>query len=73
MNGGHDRWHELVRVLPFDVVNELAPERLPVAVHPVPSDIDAEAAQMVLAALGTRTDSLTPAQRSYLASWRIGS
>ena len=48
-------------------------QRLPVAVHPVPSDIDAEAAQMVLAALGTRTDSLTPAQRSYLASWRIGS
>jgi len=49
------------------------PQRLPAAVHPVPSDIDAEAAQMVLAALGTRTDSLTPAQRSYLASWRIGS
>jgi adenosylhomocysteinase len=48
-------------------------ERLAAAVHPVPSDIDAEAAQMVLAALGTRTDSLTPAQRSYLASWRIGS
>ena len=48
-------------------------QRLPAAVHPVPSDIDAEAAQMVLAALGTRTDSLTPAQRSYLASWRIGS
>jgi adenosylhomocysteinase len=48
-------------------------ERLAAAVHPVPSDIDAEAAQMVLAALGTRTDSLTPAQRSYLASWRLGS
>ncbi|HEX4291174.1 MAG TPA: adenosylhomocysteinase [Trebonia sp.] len=48
-------------------------QRLSVAVHPVPSDIDAEAAQMVLAALGTRTDSLTPAQRSYLASWRLGS
>jgi adenosylhomocysteinase len=48
-------------------------DRLPVAVHPVPSDIDAEAARMVLAALGTRTDSLTPAQRSYLASWRLGS
>jgi adenosylhomocysteinase len=48
-------------------------QRLPAAVHPVPSDIDAEAAQMVLAALGTRTDSLTPAQRSYLASWRLGS
>jgi adenosylhomocysteinase len=49
------------------------PERLPAGVHPVPSDIDAEAARMVLAALGTRTDSLTPAQRAYLASWRLGS
>jgi adenosylhomocysteinase len=49
------------------------PERLPVDVHPVPSDIDAEAARMVLAALGTQTDSLTPAQRAYLASWRLGS
>ena len=48
-------------------------ERLPAAVHPVPPDIDAEAARMVLAALGTRTDTLTPAQRSYLASWRLGS
>jgi adenosylhomocysteinase len=48
-------------------------ERLPAAVHPVPADIDAEAARMVLAALGTRTDTLTPAQRSYLASWRLGS
>ena len=47
-------------------------ERLPAAVHPVPSDIDAEAAQMVLAALGARTDSLTPAQHSS-ASWRLGS
>jgi S-adenosylhomocysteine hydrolase len=28
---------------------------------------------MVLAALGTKTDSLTPAQRAYLASWRLGS
>ena len=48
-------------------------ERLPADVHPVPPDIDAEAARMVLAALGTRTDSLTPAQRAYLASWRLGS
>ena len=48
-------------------------ERLPAAVHPVPPDIDAEAARMVLAALGTQIDSLTPAQRAYLASWRIGS
>jgi adenosylhomocysteinase len=42
-------------------------------VHPVPPDIDAEAARLVLAALGADIDSLTPAQRAYLASWHIGS
>jgi adenosylhomocysteinase len=42
-------------------------------VHPVPPDIDAEAAALVLAATGTRIDTLTPAQRDYLASWRQGS
>ncbi len=47
---------------------KLAPD-----VHPVPPDIDAEAARLVLAALGARTDSLTPAQRAYLASWHFGS
>jgi len=48
-------------------------EKLPAAVHPVPRDIDAEAARMVLAALGAKIDSLTPAQRAYLASWHLGS
>lgn len=42
-------------------------------VHPVPSDIDAEAARLMLAALGAEIDSLTPAQRAYLASWHFGS
>jgi adenosylhomocysteinase len=42
-------------------------------VHPVPADIDAEAARLVLAALGAEIDSLTPAQRAYLASWHFGS
>ncbi len=42
-------------------------------VHPVPPDIDAEAARLMLAALGAETDSLTPAQRAYLASWHLGS
>jgi len=42
-------------------------------VHPVPPDIDAEAARLVLATLGTEIDSLTPAQRAYLASWHSGS
>jgi adenosylhomocysteinase len=39
-------------------------------VHPVPPELDAEAARMVLAALGAQIDALTPAQRAYLASWR---
>jgi adenosylhomocysteinase len=48
-------------------------QKLPIEVHPVPPDIDAEAARLVLAALGTQIDELSPAQRDYLASWRIGS
>jgi len=47
--------------------------KLPVGVHEVPADIDAEAARLVLAAAGTSIDALTPAQRAYLESWRIGS
>jgi adenosylhomocysteinase len=42
-------------------------------VHPVPPDIDAEAARLVLATLGAEIDVLTPAQRAYLASWHFGS
>jgi len=48
-------------------------EKLASDVHPVPPDIDAEAARLVLAALGAEIDSLTPAQRAYLASWHLGS
>ncbi len=48
-------------------------EKLSADVHPVPQDIDAEAARLVLAALGAEIDSLTPAQRAYLASWHSGS
>jgi adenosylhomocysteinase len=48
-------------------------DKLPVGVHEVPADIDAEAARLVLAAAGTSIDALTPAQRAYLESWRIGS
>jgi adenosylhomocysteinase len=47
--------------------------KLAADVHPVPADIDAEAARLVLAAQGTRIDVLTAAQRQYLESWRIGS
>jgi adenosylhomocysteinase len=48
-------------------------EQLPVGVHEVPADIDAEAARLVLATTGTSLDTLTPAQQAYLDSWRIGS
>jgi adenosylhomocysteinase len=48
-------------------------EKLPADVHPVPPDIDAEAARLMLTALSTDIDTLTDAQRSYLATWRIGS
>jgi adenosylhomocysteinase len=48
-------------------------DKLSPDVHPVPQDIDAEAARMVLAALGAEIDALTPAQRAYLASWHFGS
>jgi adenosylhomocysteinase len=48
-------------------------EKLTPDVHPVPPDIDAEAARLVLAALDADIDSLTPAQRAYLASWHLGS
>jgi adenosylhomocysteinase len=48
-------------------------DKLPVGVHEVPADIDAEAARLVLAAAGTTIDALTPAQLAYLESWRIGS
>ncbi len=47
--------------------------KLAAGVHRVPADIDAEAARLVLAALGARLDTLTEAQRSYLASWHLGS
>jgi adenosylhomocysteinase len=48
-------------------------EKLPPGVHRLPPDIDAEAARLVLAALGARLDTLTDAQQSYLASWHLGS
>ncbi len=42
------------------------------AVHPVPEAIDREVAQLKLEAMGIRIDTLTEAQRRYLASWREG-
>ncbi len=46
---------------------------LPVGVHEVPADIDAEAARLVLATMGVSVDALTAAQQAYRESWRIGS
>jgi len=48
-------------------------DKLPAGVHEVPADIDAEAARLMLATMGTSIDALTPAQQAYLDSWRIGS
>jgi adenosylhomocysteinase len=47
--------------------------KLSADVHPVPPELDAEAAGLTLAAMGIKTDTLTAAQREYLESWRIGS
>jgi adenosylhomocysteinase len=48
-------------------------DKLAPGVHRVPADIDAEAAHLVLTALGARLDTLTEAQQAYLASWHLGS
>jgi adenosylhomocysteinase len=42
------------------------------AVHRVPADIDQRVAVLKLAAMGVRIDTLTEAQRKYLASWDAG-
>jgi adenosylhomocysteinase len=47
--------------------------KLPADVHDVPAGIDAEAARLMLATMGTSIDTLTPAQAAYLATWRQGS
>ncbi len=47
--------------------------KLTIGVHEVPPDLDAEAARLVLAAMGVSVDTLTPAQQAYRESWRIGS
>jgi adenosylhomocysteinase len=47
--------------------------KLTIGVHEVPPDLDAEAARLVLAAMGVSVDTLTAAQQAYRESWRIGS
>jgi adenosylhomocysteinase len=45
---------------------------LPPQVHPVPPEIDRQVATLKLAAAGVRTETLTPDQERYLASWQEG-
>jgi adenosylhomocysteinase len=46
---------------------------LPPGVHAVPAEIDEQIARLTLESSGARIDALTPAQRDYLNSWRLGS
>ena len=41
-------------------------------VHRIPDDLDQEIARLKLQAMGVAIDTLTPAQRKYLASWDLG-
>jgi adenosylhomocysteinase len=43
---------------------------LPAGVHAVPAEIDEQIARLTLESSGARIDTLTPAQREYLTSWR---
>jgi adenosylhomocysteinase len=52
-------------------VEWLARAGLPVGVHGVPPEIDAEVARTALAAHGVRLDALTAAQERYLSTWRV--
>ncbi|MGH7608290.1 MAG: adenosylhomocysteinase [Gemmatimonadales bacterium] len=47
-------------------------QRLSRAVHRIPVELDQEIARLKLQAMGVAIDSLTPAQRKYLASWDLG-
>jgi len=41
-------------------------------VHRIPADLDQEIARLKLLSMGVAIDTLTPAQRKYLASWDMG-
>jgi adenosylhomocysteinase len=49
-----------------------APERLPIAVHRVPEDLDREVARLKLQTMGVALQVLTPEQERYLNSWEEG-
>jgi len=48
------------------------PERLPPAVHRVPTDIDQKVARLKLRSMNIDIDELTAEQRKYLESWEAG-
>jgi len=50
----------------------LQEQRLPVAVHTVPREIDQEVARLKLAAMNITIDTLTEEQERYLSSWEEG-
>jgi adenosylhomocysteinase len=50
----------------------LQEQRLPVAVHTVPREIDQEVARLKLAAMNITIDTLTEEQQRYLSSWEEG-
>ncbi len=45
---------------------------LPLGVHTIPRVIDQEIARLKLKSMGIRIDTLTPAQKKYLAEWKMG-
>jgi len=47
-------------------------EALAVAVHEVPHEIDEQVAALKLQAIGIAIDTLTPEQKEYLESWKMG-
>ena len=48
------------------------PERLPAAVHLVPTEIDQEVARLKLRSMNINIDELTSEQQKYLESWEAG-
>ena len=50
----------------------LAGTKLQPGVHDVPSEVDREIARLKLTTMGVSIDELTPEQREYLASWKVG-
>jgi adenosylhomocysteinase len=46
--------------------------KLPLGVHALPEKIDREIARLKLKSMGVKIDSLTPAQKKYLAEWTMG-